>query len=115
MTTEQAKAKHTPKSWKVGKPHGLTKVEIEGTSATSGLSVLVAVCDPDNAPLIAAAPDLLAACEGLIGTMHATTARCGFGRKFAPKNNPCDCSQHAAYNDARAVIAIAKPSEGGAA
>ena len=66
--------KHTPEPWTVDdlRPDG--NLEIVG-----GDDVLVAEVDPNgsekevsaNAALIAAAPDLLAACEGIMGLLDA--------------------------------------------
>lgn len=106
---QSEKARHTPGPW--------TASEYYVNSTDHGW---VARCNvPEeqharacaNARLIAAAPDLLSACMNLIGTLHETESRCYFGVKFAPKNNPCDCNQHAAYNESRAAIVRA----GGAA
>jgi len=80
--------KHTPEPWTVDdlRPDG--NLEIVG-----GDDVLVAEVDPDgseeevlaNAALIAAAPDLLAACEGMIDLCKTLLLKdCGF---YSPDNN----------------------------
>lgn len=63
-----SKIAHTPKPWKVGKPYGASRVEIEGPGQNGG-TILVAVTDPRNAPLISAAPDLLAACQSALAEL----------------------------------------------
>lgn len=62
--------------------------------------------DLADARLIAAAPDLLDACEAAIQIAHNST--CPFGRKYAPKNHPCDCNYHAFYQSIRSALLKSK-------
>lgn len=57
-----------------------------------------------NAALIAAAPDLLAAC--MAGRAIAERSVCPFGRPYAPRED-CDCNYHASYRAMLAAIAKA--------
>ena len=78
-----SETKHTPAPWIAS-----------GTWVSTSDSSLIANCGTDaNAGLIAAAPDLLAACEGLVDWIDPNEAMDGLNREI---------------DDARAAIAKAK-------
>ena len=78
-----SETRHTPGPWIA-----------YGTWVSTSDGPLIADCDTDvNADLIAAAPDLLAACEGLVDWIDPNEAMDGLNREI---------------DDARAAIAKAK-------
>lgn len=72
---------HTPGPWIVDEcdvasdtspPDDWTAI---GTADEDGLASIVAYCHPDNAPVLAAAPDLLTACKRLLAYCHDSCGR----------------------------------------
>lgn len=92
------KAEHTPGPWLIA-PGNFIVADCHGDDPSAGRIVAEVPCQGGNTndlPLIAAAPDLLAALEAVIDDESHETPE----------------SWHRAYVDARAAIAKARP-EGG--
>ena len=105
-------AQHTPGPWKA--IHNLIYRErfsspVEGMTSIARVHLrprarVLNATEEANARLIAAAPDLLAACETRIGRGHS--AGCDWIRDARRKNRRCDCG----LVEAEAAVAKARPS-----
>jgi len=81
-TTNRESGKHTPGPWRIGKTGGTVvcdtathREDASGVEYYGGHLVAESICRREDALLIAAAPDLLAACESIVdffGTLGTT-------------------------------------------
>jgi hypothetical protein len=103
-------AKHTPGPWTIGEPqvHMMSGWQFYPIGPTGNAIAVASIQDAHsdaNAALIAAAPDLLAACEVLLDKADVVNTRKHAGLRIEPGDWS---DMYDAANRARAALALAR-------